>query len=171
MMSSRNKNENPSAFQVRSLLVVYDDEFEQAWQGNSQGATNCDDCLFDPDILFEGIFPVEYSCDEMIGEDWQVANTTVELDYEAVIPLSDDVSISENIRELEWSLLNAAVKTIGLDECDFEQQYDDDRRRRLASLAYPTTIYAINSNPEDTIDSGKPLVLLATAPVVRARSC
>jgi hypothetical protein len=159
-------------YRLRRTNDKDDGEDDPDWNGNSQGATNCEDCLYSPDVLFEGNYPVEYSCDELIDQEKEpTSNLTFQFDYEATLPI--DMDAEENVQALEWILLEAAAKRSGLTpKCNSDKQYeeDDDNDRRLeegdestsssqrrldSSLAYPVVIFSIERNPSDTSEGKK----------------
>lgn len=150
-----NRKDHQTLYRVRKLD-------HQNWHGNSQGATNCEDCEFDSNIVFEDGIPVEYNCNRQVQADWDLSETIVQFDYEATIPIGLDVE--KNKRLMNWSLLNTAAESTGLNPgCDFEKQYDSVEHhhrhhrhsRLLAPLNYPTTIYALETTPLDDTHEGK----------------
>ncbi len=167
-------------FRVRSLA-----QDEGNWLGDEIRATNCDynGCEINANVIFdEDKIPIEYTCDHFFESDLStgfISETQVSVDYEALIPLEADPDVNE--RQLQWRVLLAAVKELGLDKCDFGKQRTADSIRRLASLGINTTLYAVRSdlNSSTMFDirklSSSPSPLLQyksqDSPLSRATAC
>jgi len=123
-----------------------------ATSGGPGRYTNCEDCKHTkPTITFVDRDPVQFSCRDAIDEDAEVSDTVVSLDYEALIPWDGDEK--EAVRVLETSLLTAASRGTGLNECDLDSQYSGGMRR-LAELPRYLTLYGLHSKPPDNVYSG-----------------
>jgi hypothetical protein len=133
-------------------------------------ATNCDtgdDCEVNANVIFdEDKIPIEYTCRPYILDDDSIglSETKVSVDYEALLPLVADAEANERL--LQWRVLLAAVKEVGLDKCDFDQQRfgkgESNGQRQLfeqeqtsrglqpnsttTTLQEPTTLFAIRSD-------------------------
>lgn len=145
------------AEQQQPLLWMGEVVDRRSSSSNNNFVTNCEDvrdpkdCLRDPHILFDPLtkIPMEYTCrsdleerstlteleglEEVEVEDDDdlrvaVAETWVQVDYEALLPIQADAKYNE--RQLQWRVLLAAVEEVGLDRCDFTKQrgrpLDDD---------------------------------------------
>lgn len=106
----------------------------------------------------DGVFPIEFSCSNLVQEDWlPLSDAVVSFDLEA--SFIKDTDVMSNVRALEWSLLNILAETIGLkNDCDLKVQHEDLRRslssnpRRALTqtyLDYPTAIISLSSDPDD----------------------
>jgi hypothetical protein len=105
----------------------------------------------------ENVYPIEFSCSDVVQEDWLLSETVVWFDLE--FSFEKDADVMSNVRALEWSLLNILAETIGLkNDCDLKLQHEDLRRslssnprRALAQtyLDYPTAIITLSSDPDD----------------------
>lgn len=155
-------------FKVRKLAKE-DGDGSIIWTGNEQGATDCDEwdtsCSYRKNIKFLGGFPVEYSCEEELGEVFELDSATesnfglfdtlVTFEYEATLPNTlDSEEVRANISALEWSILMSTAREIGLKpQCNFGKQYSSRRQlAEAAGLPYPLTIYKINRTPSDVHD-------------------
>ena len=103
------------------------------WQGTPQGATNSLDTSYD--LLFDGEYPVEYSCEDKIDiVNEPTSATTLSFYYEATLPKGQDPVA--NVEALEWSFLEGLARRTGLtDKCNFAKQYNNNvRDLQFASL-------------------------------------
>jgi len=101
----------------------------------------------DPNVIFDANkIPIEYDCEAQLADISSIgpmSETTVSVDYEALIPASADAAT--NARSLQWRILLAAVEDAGLDRCNMEtQRYQ--ATPQVDTLGVNTTLYAIRND-------------------------
>lgn len=78
--------------------------------------------------------------------------TTLTMDYEALVPST--ANIDDNVRQLHWRMLLAAVEETGMDKCrlvdPFATRRDLESTPSNEEVPYFPTLYAIENDFEDS---------------------
>ena len=122
------------------------------WNGNVQGATN-DSNDYKPSIRIVDGFPVQYSCQDNPRQENNIDENDlqeIELTFDYDVVTSQNADVEGSIRSLEWSLLWNVARTLGLHNCNFQNQDPSPDTRRLFTQ---DIVVSLSSLDFDSIDN------------------